>query len=128
MNTYEIRNRLSRLRQSLTRLNSEAAKLNKVFAADKPMIRGSVYEMKRKCGKTSCVCATQGKLHSSRVISWSEDGSTRLQMIPKGKFVELRILTKRYQRFKKARAQLIKIQNKMIEIIDQLEVLRRKEL
>ncbi len=127
MSTRTDRDRSSRQRQSLRQLGEEAAKLIEVFVSDQPLMRGSVYEMRRKCGKASCVCATQGRLHSSRVISWSEKGSTRLRVIPKGSFAEFRILTRRYQRFRKARARLVKIHERMLAIIGQLEETRRKE-
>ncbi len=46
-----------------------------------PLVKGNVYEMARKCGKPNCVCIG-GQLHRRMVLSWSEEGKTRLFSIP----------------------------------------------
>jgi len=116
--------RLSRLRLSLLRLKEEIARLLPVFQDRSPLVAGSVYELRRKCGKARCGCA-HGKPHSSWALSWSEEGRTRLHMIPAGRRVELRILSRRYQEFRNSRARLVKIHQEMIGAIDQIENLRR---
>lgn len=119
---------LSRLRLALRRLCDEEAKLVALFLAGESMARGSVYELRRTCGKLSCACAAGGRLHTSRVLSWSEKGSTRLLPVPEGNLVEWRILTKRYQRFRKARARLVELHRQMLAAIGQLEIARRVPL
>ena len=91
------------------------------------MAQGSVYPLRRKCGKPSCRCAA-GRLHTSRVLSRSEEGRTRLLLVPKGTLAEWQILTKRYQRFRKARARLVKLHRQMLAAIDQIDVVRRVTL
>ncbi len=118
--------RLSRLRQSLIRLKEEVSRLLPVFLARDPLVPGSVYELRRKCGKPACGCAEK-ELHSSWALSWSEEGRTRLRSIPPGRRVELRLLTRRYQQFRTARARLVKIHEEMIQTLNQMEVLRRKK-
>ena len=90
------------------------------------MVRGTVYELRRKCGKPSCCCATEGQLHPVTVLSVSEEGRTRLRAIPTGQIAALRDLTARYQRFRRARARLVKVHAQMLAVIDQLEAARRK--
>lgn len=119
--------RLSRLRQSLARLRDEATQLLEVFLGRTPLARGTVYELRRKCGKPSCCCATEGRLHAVTVLSCSEEGRTRLRAIPQGQIADLRALTARYQRFRRARARLVKVYRKMFAVIDQLEAARRRE-
>lgn len=47
------------------------------------LLKGSVYELKTRCGKPSCHCASPGgPLHSSTVLSWSGRGKTRLRTLP----------------------------------------------
>ena len=120
------RARLSRKRQSLRRLSEEIEKLLPVFMESSPLVKGTVYTQRRKCGKPNCACAT-GKPHSTNVLSRSEGGRTRLMTIPSGRLVELRILTKRYQRFRRARARLVEIHKKMITLINELETARRQD-
>lgn len=125
MQTRE-RDRLSRIRQSLTRLAQEIVELVPVFMERQPMVKGSVYEQRRKCGKPNCACAT-GEPHSTMILSRSEEGRTRLVSIPAGRLVDLGVLTERYQRFRRARARLGQIYQKMISWIDELEAARRQE-
>jgi hypothetical protein len=118
--------RLSRIRQSLSQLAEEIQRLVPVFADRHQMVKGTVYEQRRKCGKASCHCA-DGELHRSMILSRSEEGRTKLIGIRSGHLRELEVLTKRYQRFRVARARLGRIYKKMVALIDELEAARRKE-
>jgi hypothetical protein len=125
MQTRE-RDRLSRTRQTLTRLAQEIVELVPMFMQREPLVKGTVYEQRRKCGKPNCACAT-GKPHSTMILSRSQEGRTRLVSIPEGRLAELQILTESYQRFRRARARLGLIYQKMISLIDELEAARRQE-
>jgi len=120
------RDRLSRIRQSLYELAQELEQLVPVFAARHPLVKGTVYEQRRKCGKPSCRCAT-GEPHRSMMLSRSEQGRTRLMAIPSGHLKDLQVLTERYQRFRRARARVGQIYQSMISLIDQLEKFRLRE-
>jgi hypothetical protein len=123
----ENRQNFSRLRQSLRRLSDEARKLIEPSFSDKPVIKGSVYELKRKCGKPGCKCA-QGELHSRMVLSASEKGKTRLRVIPHGFLVEVKIKVRRYQELRRARSRLVEVHRKMIRVMDEMEVMRREQI
>jgi len=123
----ENRQKFSRLRQSLRRLSDEARKLIDPSFSDKPVIKGSVYELKRKCGKPGCKCA-QGELHSRMVLSASEKGKTRLRVIPHGFLVEVQIKVRRYQELRRARSRLVEVHRKMIRVMDEMEVMRREQI
>ncbi len=118
--------RLSRMRQSLAELAEEIQQLVPIFAERGPLMKGTVYEQKRKCGKPSCYCAT-GQPHRSMILSRSERGRTKLTTIPSGYLKDFQVLTERYQRFRRARARLGQIYKKMVSLIDELEDSRRKE-
>jgi hypothetical protein len=115
------------LRQRLSDLRAELAALSKVFVAREPIMRGSVYELRTKCGKPSCRCASGAERHSCMVISWTARGRKRLRSIPKEQQAELVALTERYRHFRKTRARVLEVQAKMLAIIDKLETARRKE-
>lgn len=123
----ENRQIFSRLRQSLRRLCDEAGKLIEPSFSDKTVIKGSVYELKRKCGKPGCKCA-QGELHSRMVLSASEKGKTRLRVIPHGFLVEVQIKVRRYQELRRARSRLVEVHRKMIRVMDEMEVMRREQI
>ena len=120
------RDRLSRMRQSLHDLAREIERVVLVFAERDVLVKGSVYEQRRKCGKPTCHCAN-GELHSSMILSRSEDGRTRLMAVRPGHLKDLQLLTERYQRYRRARARLGRIYQTMISLIDRLEESRRRE-
>lgn len=106
---------------------SEMKRLVEPFFSDRPVIKGTVYELKRRCGKPGCKC-TQGELHARMVISASEKGKTKLRVIPHGFFVEVQNKVRRYQELRRARARLVEIHRKMLKLIDEMEGMRREEV
>jgi hypothetical protein len=121
------RKKFSQLRQSLVQLSNEIKKLTNPFLSHKPVIKGCVYELKRKCGKPGCKCAL-GNLHSRMVVSASEKGKTRLRVIPSGFFAEVQGKVRRYQKLRKARARLVEVHKKMLQVMDEMETMRREEV
>ena len=121
------RKKFSQLRQTLRYLSGQLNQLMDPFFSQKPVIKGSVYELKRKCGKPGCKC-TQGELHSSMVLSASEKGRTRLRVIPKGFLVEVQIKVQRYQKLRGARAQVVETHKKILQALDEMEAMRREEI
>jgi hypothetical protein len=121
------RERFSRLRQTLLQLAGEIEGLIKPLFSDRPVMKGTVYELKRKCGKPGCKCA-RGELHTRMVLSASEGGKTRLQVIPHGSLGEVQQKVRRYQEFRRVRARLGEIYRKMLTVIDEMEAMRREEL
>lgn len=121
------RDQASRLRLSLCRLRDETARLLQVFLGREPLVRGSVYELRRKCGKPSCACATSGALHSCMAITWRDGGRKRLRSLSPKEQVELAQLTERYRAFRRTRARLVEMHTQMLDLIDTLEALRCRE-
>jgi hypothetical protein len=121
------RERFSRLRQTLLQLAGEIEGLVKPLFSDRPVMKGTVYELKRKCGKPGCKCA-RGELHTRMVLSASEGGRTRLQVIPHGSLGGVQEKVRRYQEFRRVRARLGEIYRKMLTVIDEMEAMRREEL
>jgi hypothetical protein len=86
------------------------------------LLKGSVYELRKRCGKPSCHCATpEGPLHSTTVLSWSQAGKTRLRSLPPSERLRVRRLAGSYRRFRQARASLVKIHQQILTTIDRLE-------
>jgi hypothetical protein len=121
------REKFSRLRQTLLHLASEIKRLVEPFFSDRRAIKGTVYKLKRRCGKPGCKCA-RGELHARMVISASEGGKTRLQVIPRGFLVEVQTKVRRYQELRRVRARLGEIHRKMLKVMDEMEGMRREEL
>jgi hypothetical protein len=121
------REKFSRLRQSLLQLIDEMKGLLEPFFSDRPILKGTVYELKRKCGKPGCKCA-QGELHARMVVSASEKGKTRLRAIPRGFLVDTQHRVRRYQELRRARARIVELHRRMLKVMDEMEAMRREEL
>ncbi len=117
----------SQLRQSLARLANEIRQIVEPFFSDKPVIKGSVYELKTKCGKPGCKCA-KGQLHHRMVLSASEKGKTKLRAIPRGFLVEVQSKVRCYQELRRVRVRLIELHKKMLQVMDEMEAIRREEM
>lgn len=114
--------RASRFRRTLTGLAAEYDRCLRSLLPLRQLLKGSVYELKTRCGKPTCHCASdEGPLHTSTVLSWSEKGMTRLRTLPPGERARLRQATENYRRFRQARAALVKLNRRVLAAIDQLE-------
>jgi hypothetical protein len=121
------RKKFSQLRQSLLHLANEIRGLVEPLFSDRPVIKGTVYELKRRCGKPGCKCS-RGELHGRMVLSASEGGKTRLRVVPRGFLVEVQAKVRRYQELRQVRARLGEIYRKMVTVMDEMEAMRREEL
>jgi len=121
--------KLSQLKKALLNCGQEIFTLSKSphMLSNKPIIKGSVYELRRKCGKSGCKC-TKGHLHGRMVVSSSESGRTKLQVIPSGYLVEVKTKVRGYQELRRGRARLGELYTKMLGIMDEIESCRREEL
>lgn len=126
MQKKEFLPQLSHLRAKLQALLKELRLTLQVAFKRTPLLKGNVYELARKCGKAHCTC-TRGELHRSMVLSWSEEGKTRLRSIPRERVLEVKGKSEEYLRFRRARARVSEICREIIVVLDQIEKLRREE-
>lgn len=117
---------LSHYRQKLLRLLDSLEHTVKAVLGRHPLVKGNVYKMARKCGKSSCVC-NRGELHRSMVLSWSEKGKTRILSIPSERLVELQKKSEEYLLVRNARAQVSTICKQIVDVMDHIEELRLEE-
>jgi hypothetical protein len=114
--------RASRLRQTLRALLTDYQLRLDDLLPLRQLLKGSVYDLKTRCGKPSCHCASPpGPLHSATVLSWSDSGKTRLRTLPAGDTAHLRHLAENYRRFRQDRAALVKLHNQILVAVDRLE-------
>ncbi|MEK7515973.1 MAG: DUF6788 family protein [Patescibacteria group bacterium] len=115
---------LSRLRQKLAVFQHPAPEELGTFLSGHPLIKGTVYTLRRKCFKASCRCA-RGERHETVVLTASINGKTRLWTIPADRIKEIRQQAQNYRRFRQARACLVKEgaqrQAAMLRLIDAIE-------
>ncbi len=121
------RDQASRQRRVLLGLLEDYGRLLRQLLALRELLKGSLYELKTRCGKPSCHCASaQGPPHSTTVLSWSEAGRTRLRAVGPKDRARWRRLTEDYRRFRHARARLVKIHGQVLLAIDRLEKALRR--
>jgi hypothetical protein len=117
--------KLSRLRQELRQLWEQLGKTLQVSFADTPLVQGTVYQIARRCGSPHCRC-TRGQLHRSMVLTWSEQGRHRMRSLPPQRVAEIRRKSKEYARFRRARAQVSRLHEQMLVLLDQVQQWRRE--
>lgn len=109
----------SALRQKLWRAYRALPVTLRALQRDLPMVQGSFYRLRRKCGKPNCRCA-RGQLHESWVITRSEQGKDRIYVVPADQRAQLRAWTAEYRRYQRARAVLVKRHLALIQLVDQI--------
>jgi septal ring factor EnvC (AmiA/AmiB activator) len=110
----------SRSRKRVLDLHDQERELLKALVSCRGMTKGSVYNLKTRCGKPSCACA-RGRLHSAMVLSWSQAGKTRILAVQPGDLDRLVRLTEEYRTFRQARSKLVKLQKELLKEVDKLE-------
>ena len=108
------------LRKQIQQRQRELNDLLRGIKQRRPLIRGNVYKLRRKCGKAVCRCR-EGHLHESWVLSVPEAGRKRLRTVPKGKRLQWQQMSDRYRRFRRGRARLVKLFDEILRMVDELE-------
>ncbi len=109
----------SKVRQQLWRAYASMSRTLRRLQRAEPMVQGSFYLQKRRCGKPTCTC-TRGELHAAWAIARTEQGKNRTYMVPAQERARLRKLTDEYRRYMRARAVLGKRHQQLLALVDQL--------
>ena len=117
---------LSSLRAQLTHLTQSIPQLAEIFLQREALLPGSVYTLRRQCGKPNCRCA-EGHLHHTEILSYR--GGPRPQNVTPqpGQLEAFQKWTEAYRRFRQARAQLVKVHQQMMRLIDGIEAERVRQ-
>ena len=100
------------------RLRKEKIRIiEKIHSLDN-VIRGSVFEYKRYCGKPSCSCARTKNPHKSMFLSFKYQGKTRLIPIKKEQIPEIKNRIKDYKDLKVAIDELARINAELLRSED----------
>lgn len=115
--------RLSALRSQLALAQQELQRLLECGFEREPLLPGSLYTLRRKCGKSNCRC-TRGELHESTVLSYRGQGPSRNISPAPEQIDALRRMTDDYRRVRQARAQFVRWQRKVLALLDAMEAAR----
>jgi len=114
---------ISKARQEIITLSKGMNTLLNTIVKTKNITKGTIYNQKKKCGHKNCKCFT-GQLHQTRLISFNEQGKTRLIPLTKYSMLELSKIERQvneYQRFRKSRAKIVRHFKQLITEINKLE-------
>ena len=114
---------LSSLRSQLLKVRHQLPQLLEESLARAPLLPGSLYTLRRKCGKPNCRCS-RGELHESTVLSYRGQGRPRNISPPTEQLESLRTMTSDYRRCRQARAKLVRWQRQLLTLVDALEAAR----
>jgi hypothetical protein len=114
---------LSSLRSQLLAAQQQLPQLLEECLARGPLLAGSLYTLRRKCGKPNCRC-NRGELHQSTVLSYRGQGRPRNISPPRDQLESLRSMTLDYRRCRQARAKLVRWQRQLVKLVDALEAAR----
>jgi hypothetical protein len=109
----------SRLRQQLWRAHAAFERLLRRLGRSQPMVQGSFYLQKRRCGNPNCRCA-RGQLHEAWVITRKSGGKGWTYMVPVEDRGRLRQLTQEYRQYVRGRAVLSKRHAQILALVDEL--------
>ena len=113
----------SKARLQLLEVSGTLTNLLHCLIKIKSMTKGTVYIQKKKCGNKNCKCA-RGELHSTKVLSFSHKGKTRLISLTKYSIHELSIIKRQvrdYQKFRRARAKIVSSFKALLSEINSFE-------
>ncbi len=112
----------SRERQTVHDLLDRHRSLIQALLKPRELIKGTLYRLRTRCGKAGCHCArSEEERHVSTVMTWSEDGKTRLRTVAPADSLRVQSLTQRYRDFRRARASLVRIHTQILAAVDRLE-------
>lgn len=78
------------------------------------VIRGSIFEMKRFCGKNNCSCAKTKTPHRSMFLSFKYEGKTRMVPVRKEQIPQVKKRITDYKELKAAIDELARINAEML--------------
>ena len=125
MQEQEQRLKLSRFRRELLEVLEQLRKTLDVVLARTPLVKGSVYEISRRCGTPHCRC-TRGQLHRNFVLTWSEQGRHRMRSLPPQRVAEIRRKSKEYARLRRARTEVSALYKRLLALLERIQELRRE--
>jgi hypothetical protein len=88
-----------------------------------PLVRGSFYRYRRRCGKASCRCA-RGALQAGQAFSIRVGGRSRTLPLTGVDREELSQHVGVYREFRRVRAEMVRTFDELLRQVDKLERLR----
>jgi hypothetical protein len=114
---------ISRIRKRIGQLAREGRAVEEALLERSVLLKGTLLEVQRTCGKERCKCA-RGQKHSCWQLSASVEGKSRTRNVPRRYVGKVKELTGNYRRFRQARARWVRLHREMVEWINEMEAAR----
>ena len=114
---------MSSARARALALAGQARALVESLVGREPLLPGSLYTLRRRCGKPGCRC-TRGELHATPMLSYRGQGKPQNVTPRPGELAALRALTEAYQRFRRGRREWLRLVREMRAVLERIEGLR----
>ena len=115
---------ISKVRKKIRDLNLDRFKIETNMLrvlSRKKMLYGSVVKKYKACGKAGCKC-TRGELHGPfYYLSFKKEGKTKMIFIRRYLWERAIKLNNNYKKWRKSRADISKINRKILTLLDVLE-------
>lgn len=121
----------SRLKQQISQLCQERRKQENIILSNRdPLLKGSIVTAYLKCARPGCPCRKDEKARHGPYLylHYTQAGKQKMVYLKPGLKVQASEWTFNYQRFRQARAEIVKLNTRILGLIDQLEKIMRKKL
>ncbi len=115
--------RASMCRQQIRDCLAELQRLAGMAQGRAPLVRGSLYAYRRRCGKSGCRCS-RGEMHLGHAFSVREGGRSRVVSMAGLDRAELTEAVHGYRELRRARAEMVRTFGEMLRQVDLMERLR----
>jgi len=114
----------SQLRQRLGKQLLDLQSLAEMALERSPILQGSLYERRRRCGRPQCRCV-QGQRHRGMALAVGPARSRRIVTVARMDVETVRSLTLGYRQFREARRGMVRTFRALVRTFDELGRLRR---
>jgi hypothetical protein len=121
--------KVSASRQRATRIAKELRRVLQPLLHAQILLRGTVYELRPRCGKPSCACAGDDdeKRHRRWVLSYTVRGEKRMRVVPLERLAEWRRWAANAREFRTRRARIAEMARQLLEDLDVIERGQRRD-
>jgi len=93
------------------------------------LLRGTLYELRTRCGKAACACAgnDENKRHRRWVLSYTVGGKKKMRVVPLDRLAQWRTWAANAREFRARRAQVIEMTRRILKDIDFIERGQRRD-
>lgn len=118
------RERESKLRQDIRQRQEHLGVILSRLQAPGPLIPGSIYVRKRRCGKPRCRC-TRGYPHMDRVLAVRRAGRVKLRTLDPADDAQIEEGVAAWRNFRRYRGELSSAYRGLLETVDRLGRMRQ---